>query len=414
MERLKRFLAPMFLEQHTWIKPAMSPPCRLAVVVPIYDEPLEGLNKLLKSLAVQEQVFKTEFEVVAIVNNSHRQALEKSKEYLQNQLTIKFLKKCEKRFPHLALRIIDKSSSDCAYRENNVSLIRQRAGAEVVMRFLKSDKGLKGIIFFTDADCRFSKNIIREAIDSFNQYNLDGLAGALEFEMESSTIHNYALRKAIELFLGNNQTLKPYAPMISFQDYSKKQKAILSTGQNIMVTVEKFIQVGGVPIVASASDIELGKRIFELKARVMLNRKFIVYTLARPSLRTGLSSFGRQVAEILRSIKQYQQKKSQSIKIQHRQLAEIFYSLVMDASLRGDLDVDFLKAAMKETEFEKVDFETKELEKVCFAINRLKSDPGLPTLELCEQEILKTLFAYFPKQDITDQVAPLIASDFLV
>ena len=144
MERLKRFLAPMFLEQHTWIKPAMSPSCRLAVVVPIYDEPLEGLNKLLKSLAVQEQVFKTEFEVVAIVNNSHRQALEKSKEYLQNQLTIKFLKSV-KAFPS-SLRIIDKSSS-IALQENNVSLIRQRAGAEVVMRFLKSDKGLKGIIF---------------------------------------------------------------------------------------------------------------------------------------------------------------------------------------------------------------------------------------------------------------------------
>lgn len=77
--------------ESSFIERPMERDCRVAVMIPAYNESHQNILRSLSSLAGQEKVSISAFEVDIIVNNSRRDAEEKTAEFLANQQSLKLI-----------------------------------------------------------------------------------------------------------------------------------------------------------------------------------------------------------------------------------------------------------------------------------------------------------------------------------
>ena len=142
----------------SFIEKPMGKDCKVAVLVPAYNESISEIIRTISSLSEQEGADPSLFEVDFIINNKKIDAEQKSAAFLANQesinlikfingesqnvpegLTAEQIKKVEDiKKSKIKINIIDKSSADTADQENNVGIARNRAGAEIINRFITS------------------------------------------------------------------------------------------------------------------------------------------------------------------------------------------------------------------------------------------------------------------------------------
>ena len=285
----------------------MRPECRLAVLIPAYNETPETILRPLRSLAGQ-RVPKNIFEVVCVVNNSRQEAAERSPAFLQNQTTIKFLQNlaADKELSDLQLHVLDKSSFELADEESNVGIARDRAGAEICLRFLKNGQKEKGLIVLLDADSYFSENALQAMLDIFESEGINGLSGNLELAADESLPQPEAIR---EIFLHvtrygarlekiNRRRQK----RLRFQKQDQLNYQALASGQNMAVTAGAWAAAGGMPHYYCLEDLRFGKKLTFLAGDLAATTDYTVYTLLRRSQRVGFISSGRIIADIVDKI----------------------------------------------------------------------------------------------------------------
>ena len=312
-------------EKALLIETPMELSCKVAVVIPVFNETSETLLWPLASLA-RQSLSKHLFEVIFVINNSRQEASLAAPEFRQNQQTIRFLRSLEAEqdlagyFGEAALlesfnsvknsglrvHIIDKSSLSNAESENNVGIARDVGGSEAVLRFLKNGRKEKGLIAMLDADSYYSGAALASMVNIFEQNQINGLAGNLELVVDPLLPKNKAVKKIFLEISGYGARLekirKRRTAGLRLQKKHKLGYRVLATGQNIVVTAGAWVAAGGMPHYYSLEDVRFGKKIFDLPGDVASTGDYTVFTLLRPSLRAGYVSYGRVVEEIVKKI----------------------------------------------------------------------------------------------------------------
>src|SRR4051812_10867135 len=84
--KLQKSLEGLLKQQgRSVIKTQMAKDCGVAVLIPVYNEQISLLIRPLLSLAGQQGVNFSQFEVVLVINNSLNEALGKTEAFLFNQ-----------------------------------------------------------------------------------------------------------------------------------------------------------------------------------------------------------------------------------------------------------------------------------------------------------------------------------------
>lgn len=298
-----------------------------AVLIPVYDEPVDIVLRPLLSLARQVNIDRNQYEAVLVVNNSKSQALVKSPEFLQNQKTISFIKYLNGQGPtcpfklsagqkksiaaikksKMNIGVLDLSSATSAHEHNNVGLARDLGGAEICKRFLSAPIGNNGIIAMTDCDCRFSENYISELIRTFHRGDVNAAAGRWLTEIDPSLNHQQLLEQALAIHIEAETDVKNYkAPRrrlaLKFRRRHNFKSLFLITGPNMAVRAAAWLAAGGVPHLSSFEDIIFGFKLMGLPGDTVYNPNFWVAALVRVSERAGMASLGRRVKVMAESI----------------------------------------------------------------------------------------------------------------
>jgi len=333
--------------------PGMQTACLVSVLIPVYNESVNTLLYSLSSLARQTSVQPEQYEVIMVISNTRRSAINKVKEFKQNKKTLKFLdfliKKQSKspfkinkkqltaitviRSAGLIVHALDMSSLPFASEFDSVGAARDRGGAVICQRFLSVPVGRKGIIAMTDCDCRVSPNYIAELIGVFAKPSINGVAGKWFTEIDPALPYKKLVEMGVAIHFGADHSYKKAQqgkrlPLL-FQKKDSLKKIILTNGQNMAVTVRAWTGAGGVPHYSSFEDIIFGRRVTSLPGDTVYDPNFYVVTLARISERVGVMGFGRRVKHIVESISLKMKGRHFEISIPHRQqalgfLADIF------------------------------------------------------------------------------------------
>ena len=217
------------LPKNRYLLSAMSPRCRVAVLLPAYNEDAATLVRPLLSLARQNIGDMEKFEAVVVVNNSRREAETTSPVFLQNQRILEFLRFLrdggqqpagmgshllpaarEIQASGLKIHFVDNSSLDSADEENHVGHARNRGFLEITARFLANGQSERGIAAMTDCDCRLSPEYISAILSAFERHPfLDGLSGAIEHEIDESLPNHRLVKKAFDAHVGFSGRFSP-------------------------------------------------------------------------------------------------------------------------------------------------------------------------------------------------------------
>lgn len=317
----------------------MHPACRVAVLVPVYDENIDTILYSLKSLAAQTAA-KEFFEAVCAVNNNLQEASEKTGAFLQNQRTLiflRFLQNSLKVYPGklsasqrktveeirssgLILQILDLSSPGRAKKINNVGAARDRGTKAICRRFLKSTKiKERGIVGLNDCDCKVSENYIEELIKTFADFQINGAAGKWLIEVNKKEPYRELIVRALAKHAGKNTLAHNSRPQkylpLQLQKRDRPPYHILINGQNMAIRVSAWLAAGGMPHWRSFEDIILGARVTDLPGDVAFNPNYTVTTLARSSSRVGMTGFGRRVALMVKAVNDFQAGKAEVLKV---------------------------------------------------------------------------------------------------
>ena len=206
----------------------MNKDCKLAVILPVYNEGFEILLDCLVSLATQTAP-PEQFEVISVVNNSQNEAMLNTASFVNNQNVLKLIDYINNKSIFkpigvtagqlrkikviqqygLRLHSIDKSAIKSAEIENFVAKARQTGAREAERRFFSVLAKDNGIVVFNDCDSYFSNNYIAGLIKIYQAYNLNGLAGRNEFVMGRDCAYPEVLKRAVEISLGRPLSVKP-------------------------------------------------------------------------------------------------------------------------------------------------------------------------------------------------------------
>jgi hypothetical protein len=157
--------------------------CEFAIVVPVYRENIERLQKQIDSLRKQS-IGQEKFEIIYVINNDVPDGSPKNAEALRkNSEAITALRSIK----DLPIRVIDKSSSRNEIKGCTVGKARNRGVAEASLRFYESGKN--GVIIQTDADAYFEDADFLKKIHETLQASLDiiGIAGGYIYEFDPDT-----------------------------------------------------------------------------------------------------------------------------------------------------------------------------------------------------------------------------------
>lgn len=321
----------------------MNRDCKVAVLIPVFNESLDMLLRPLLSLARQTRVRSKDFKVAFVVSNNRKKALDRSTEFLQNRKAVAFLRflnskkrKCpfslslgqergvlEIRKSGLVVSVLDKTLPQHAEVIDNVGAARDWGGAEICADFLSVHAKENGIIAMTDCDCRVSNNYIYELIKSFKPEDVNVVAGRWLTEVDPALAHGELLRQAFAIHVGGHTDFKYYAESeLQMQTKSHKRHGVakvhMSNGQNMAVRVRAWLASGGVPHISSFEDLIFGQRLSVLPGEMVYNPNFSVITLLRVSERVGMAGIGRRVRTMHSSIEDFLAGRSGQIAIPDR------------------------------------------------------------------------------------------------
>ncbi len=370
MEKLKSFL-----NKPCAIVEPMMKSCRVGVVIPVYDEKDELVERLLSSFLLQDCDFD-EFELAFVVNNSQDEVRQKTSAYQQNRKILELLKylagenlnspayfsseelsKWEKiRLSGLHIKIIDASSEFFAPKENNAGVARGKGGDEMVRRFATVPAGLKGIIALLDCDTSVSSGFISGIIAAFNQRkSLNGIAGIFAIEFPPAIKNQEIFFQAYQTFAGNKLWLSDEAEL-NFLLHIKNKTHVelgqfLITGQNMAITARAWTAAGGFPKWHLWEDFEFGRRIEQLNGEVAMVGSYYIKTLIRPSTRTGFNALGRTVNFISGQVNDYVDGKSKVIMVPNQRMLNNAVSLMLFKANQEIPSVDFIEKILQKHNF---------------------------------------------------------------
>lgn len=406
----------------SYIERPMDKECKVAVMVPAYNETTSTILRSLSSLSIQEGINPNMFEVDVVVNNKKRDAQEQTDAFLANQETIKLIKfingegttipegltpeqieQIEKiRDSKIVVNVIDKSSTDTAYEENNVGIARNRAGAEIIDRFLNSSAQTDGIVAITDSDCIFSPNYVRSLIQSFDEHRINGVSGNLEFEIDPSLPNKELIQRAFDIYMGKEGPKKDYSDEPSFKIQAE---GALMSGANMAVSARSWAQVDGMPPLAGGEDIRFGQSVEKLPGQVAKNYDYTTTSLIRVSERTGLQGNGRIVKKIKESIDAYLAGETDKIVIEDREAVNSFFNGVISASTERRLTGKLIMDLMTQNNFKPSEIAETEFNELATEINQ---ELGKPEAERdyrkIERMALEKIYPFYPERDVTEKL----------
>lgn len=406
----------------SFIARPMSQDCKVAVMIPAYNESASNVLRSLSSLAEQEEVDPSLFEVDLIVNNRKIDAEQNTPAFLANQESIRLIKyingesqeipegltteqaeQIEKiKKSQIKINVIDKSSPNTSEEENNVGVARDRAGAEIVDRFMTSSGNTEGAIAITDCDCTFSRNFIKSLIQSFEQHKINGVSGNLEFEIDPSLPNQELMKKAFDIYMGKDGPKEDYSgePNFKFQ-----KEGALQAGANMAVTAKAWAMVNGMPRIAGGEDIRFGKNVEELRGQVAKNYDYTITSLIRVSERTGLQGNGRIVKKIKESIDDFVAGKSDKIVVEDREMVNKFFNGVLRANENKTLKGNLILDLMKDCGFKQNNIPESEYDELAREVNaELEKPKSEQELKKIERLILEKIYPYYPEKDVTDRI----------
>jgi hypothetical protein len=406
----------------SFISRPMNQDCKVAVMIPVYNENFSNILRSLSSLAEQKEVNPNLFEVDFIINNSRENAEKNDEIYLQNkeslslikfingesqkapqELTPEQLKQVERiKESKINVNVINKISLENAEKENNVGVARNRAGAEILQRYIESSGDIERVIAITDCDCTFSNNFISSLIYSFENYKINGVSGELNFEVDYSLQNKELVKKAFDIYMGKSENKEDYSKELNLRP---QEEGVLESGANMAVTGRVWGLVEGMPEKSGGEDTEFGKRVKELEGTVWINYDYTVTSLIRESERTGLQANGRIVKKIKESIEKYIAGEEQKIVIEDREKMNGFFTSILEAGENKYLSGELIISLMEEYDFKENNISSEEYDRLAQEINnelgKAREDQDTKRIE---KSIEGLIYPYYPEKDITDKI----------
>lgn len=160
------------------IKPAQTKNCNIVILVPVHNERVERIHKLIRSIAAQKEIDSSEYEVILVVNNARPLERQNYEEIVFNNS--KVITEVEKLGIN-NIYVIDKSSIGNEIPDCNVGKARNRGLAEASIRFFESGKN--GVIIHTDADTYYEDEFFLSKVKQLMSNNqIVGVSGGAIFE----------------------------------------------------------------------------------------------------------------------------------------------------------------------------------------------------------------------------------------
>ena len=408
----------------SYIESPMDSGCKVAVMIPVYDESHGNILRSLSSLAEQEDVGSDLFEVDFVVNNPKTDAESESEAFFANQESIKLLKyingtsentpdsltKGQKseidkiKKAGIKVNVIDKSSAITANDENNVGVARNRAGAEIVERFLGTPQKTDGVVAITDCDCEFSPNYIKLIVDSFENNEINGVSGNLEFEIDPEIENHELVKKAFDVYMGIDREENETEKYKGEPDFAIQEGALRS-GANMAVNAKSWALAGGMPEIAGGEDIKFGQEVEKLEGPVAKNYGYTITSLMRVSERTGVQGNGRIVKKIKESVDDFVAGKSDRIYVENMELVGAFYASLIEASQNDALTGAFIIKSMKEFNFEANNVSVEEYDNLASEVNTELGKPKAEQdMKKIQELIMDKIYPYYAQRDVTDQI----------
>jgi len=405
----------------------MAKQCRVAVMIPVYNETIATVLRPLLSLARQEGAEPEIFEVDVIVNNSRKEALKNAPAFLANREVLEFisylnssgqkpnplwgadiLKQAEEiKKSKIKVNAIDKSSLAFAENINQLVHARNRAFMEMATRFCFTPVGLEGVVATIDADCRVSPDFIKRIVEIYNEYPfLNGLTGLFDHEIDSSIPYANVVKRAFEIHIGKSLLESPGWPKgrAALKKRDKLNYPVLSTGQHMAVPARSWVLLGGLAKQVGGEDEAFGRELEELPGDVAKGG-YVIYPLVRISERCGLGCYGRRVKKISGAVKDYMEKKLSKILIPNigSQLAIVRFLLDL-AEQRAITPGDIL-GALKKYGRGIDNAQPAGLEGFVGALNaQMSLPPEKRNYGKLECGFLDCLYDSFPREDVTARV----------
>ncbi|MDE2311665.1 MAG: glycosyltransferase family 2 protein [Patescibacteria group bacterium] len=390
--------------------------CRVAVIIPAYNETPRTLVRPLLSLAVQSGVVFDVFEVLVVVNNSRRQARRRSREFLANQRLLRWLESVAAgsakdeagKIIHrsgLVVHALDKSSLERTEADNHVGHARNVGCLEASLRFLSGPWRERGILAFTDADCRLSPNYIREIIATFDQYRcLNGLSGALAHEIDETLPNPALVKKAFDAHVGFSDKFY-LARGLALKRRDGLRGPVLLAGANMAVSVSSWLLAGGLPNRPSGEDYYFGRAVEDLPGDVAATDRYTVYPLIRSSERAGLHSYGRRVREITAAVAAFVSGDSSRIYIPHLHRRSGFINRLMRQAEAAPLNQKQILSLMKTYGCEAKALGQKTLDGLAKVYNQQAARPRhLRDYGRLERRLWQALGDRLPVWDATEKI----------
>jgi hypothetical protein len=222
----------------------------LKIVIPCYNEP-EALLTLRSLWACERGNFKV--EIIVVVNSYliSPESIRQQNRRTFNELVCFAEKRNTPRFYLTPLFI-----ENLPGRQTGAGLPRKIGMDEAVIRFKKEDNP-KGIIVSLDADCTVKSNYLIEIHSHFKKYKLKSATIEFHHPMEHLDKEN-EIRKATEAY---ETYLRYYRAALEYTGYPYSYYTI---GSAFAVTVQSYVQAGGMGKQQAGEDFYFLQKIFPL------------------------------------------------------------------------------------------------------------------------------------------------------
>jgi hypothetical protein len=153
--------------------------------------------------------------------------------------------------------------------------VPRKIGMDEAVRLFKKEENPEGIIVSLDADCTVERNYLTEIHRCFKQYKLK--SATIEFHHPVEHLpEEDELRKAAEVY---EEYLRYYRSALAYTGYPY---AYYTIGSAFAVTVEAYLQVGGMGRQQAGEDFYFLQKVFPLG-----KTRFIDTTCVYPAARTS-------------------------------------------------------------------------------------------------------------------------------
>jgi len=271
--------------------------CRLAILVPIFDEDEHTIDRLFNSLLTQTNVSRAFFEVICLINNDLPGTKKYDRIFSANQKVLA-MEWFSESFKDLNVITLDHSSPGKEIQDCNIGKVRNMLVQTAAVRFQANN----GILLHIDADVYFSDPLfIRKAVDLFKDPDVIGVIGGKWREVFLSDYPEYdpvLLRLAFER-IGLSKQCKELSNFL-------KGKRVLEAfgGSNMLARCHESVAIGGIADLSVEEDKEFGHRLWEHAkengSKILIKKTNLkVVASLRISERTG-SSFKDEIEQVFR------------------------------------------------------------------------------------------------------------------